>query len=63
MNRKQTRRALIHEGKALCPKCGALLCKVYYGAEAHGVELWCSNKSCKMPVILELDKQQHRSMV
>lgn len=55
MRQKSMRKALVYEGKACCPKCGALLCKVYYGAEAKGIELWCSGKNCKMPVLLELD--------
>ena len=44
----------VRDGRAVCPRCGALLAKLYYGAEAHGVELWCGR--CKEPRILELDK-------
>lgn len=51
---KETLKAKIKDGKAVCPKCGALLCKLYYGAYADGVELWCSSKRCKCPILLNL---------
>jgi len=43
--------AKVKDGRVMCPKCGALLAKIYYGAEAHGVELWCAR--CKGPRMLE----------
>ena len=51
---QRTVHAKVKDGRAVCPKCGALLCKLYYGAEAHGIELWCGR--CKEPRVLELNK-------
>lgn len=45
---------MVRDGRAVCPKCKALLCKLYYGAEAYGVELWCGH--CKAAVMLEVNK-------
>lgn len=44
--------ARVKDGRAVCPKCGALLGKLYLGAEAYGVELWCAR--CKGPRMLEV---------
>lgn len=46
--------AKVRDGRVMCPKCGALLAKIYYGAEASGVELWCGR--CKGPRMLEVNK-------
>ena len=51
---QRTVHAKVKDGRAVCPKCGALLCKLYYGAEAHGIELWCGR--CKEPRMLEVNK-------
>lgn len=53
----------VKDGRAICPKCGALIGKLYYGAQACGVELWCGR--CKEPRVLELnraDKGQRASL-
>ena len=47
-------RARIDHGQLLCPRCGRLLAKAYYGAEARGIELWCGGKGCQFPVLVEL---------
>lgn len=47
-------RAAVRQGDILCPRCGRLLAKAYTGAQAHGLELWCGGKGCKMPVLVEL---------
>ena len=51
---KQIIKANIKDGNATCPKCKSLLCKVYYGGYAHGVELWC--RRCKIEVLIEVNK-------
>jgi uncharacterized protein (UPF0212 family) len=48
---QKTEYAKVKNGRVVCPRCGALLAKIYYGAEAHGVELWCQR--CKGPRMLE----------
>ena len=53
-NKKVPLTALVEHGRVICPKCGRLLAKAYYGAEAKGLELWCSGKGCCIPVLVEL---------
>ena len=52
--------AKVRDGRAICPKCGALLGKLYYGAECYGVELWCGR--CKSPRMLEVNKASRQPM-
>ena len=47
-------RAAVERGQVRCPRCGRLLAKTCPGARASGLELWCSGKGCKMPVLVEL---------
>lgn len=46
--------ARVVDGWAVCPVCGAKLCRVYYGASAHGIELYCRSSGCRGPRLLEL---------
>ena len=52
-------KAKVIDGRIVCPKCGAMLGKAYYGASAFGVELWCKSK-CRKPVLLEIKADQQR---
>lgn len=54
MIRKIPARAAVRQSDILCPRCGRLLAKAHTGAQAHGLELWCGGKGCKMPVVVEL---------
>ena len=51
---KAPARAEVERGQVRCPRCGRLLAKTCPGARAYGLELWCSGKGCKMPVLVEL---------
>lgn len=51
---KAPARAAVERGQVRCPRCGRLLAKAVPGARASGLELWCSGKGCKMPVLVEL---------
>ena len=53
-NKKLPDKALVDYGMVLCPRCGRLLAKAYYGAEVKGLELWCRGKGCNIPVLVEL---------
>ena len=53
-NKKLPDKALVDHGMVLCPRCGRLLAKAYYGAEVKGLELWCRGKGCNIPVLVEL---------
>lgn len=53
-NKKVPDKALVEHGRVICPRCGRLLAKAYYGAEAKGLELWCNGKGCNIPVLVEL---------
>ena len=48
------RKAEVVDGWALCPcqGCRKKLARVYYGASAHGIELYC--RSCRSSCVLEL---------
>lgn len=53
-NKKTPVTAQVENGWVLCPRCGRRLARAYYGAEAKGLELWCSGKGCCIPVLVEL---------
>ena len=53
-NNKAPAIALVKDGRLRCPNCGARLGDAYYGAYAHGIELWCGSKYCRMPVRIEI---------
>ena len=53
-NSRRTQQALVEDGNIRCPKCGALLGKAYYGAEARNIELWCRSKDCHFPVMVKI---------
>ena len=53
-NNKAPATALVKDGRLRCPNCGARLGDAYYGAYAHGIEVWCGSKYCHMPVMLEI---------
>ena len=52
-NNRKLLRASVKDGWAMCPVCGAKLCRVYYGAKAQGIELYCKGR-CAKPVLLDL---------
>lgn len=59
MNRKNNKtpaKALVEDGYIRCPNCKARLGNAYYGAYAHGIELWCGSKYCRMPVRVEIKR-------
>ena len=45
-------RARFSNGEFRCPKCGGLLIKARYGAEARNLEAWC--RRCKLTVLIEI---------
>lgn len=55
-NNKAPAIALVKDGRLRCPNCGARLGDAYYGAYAHGIELWCGSKYCRMPVRIEIKR-------
>lgn len=44
----------VENGWAVCPICGAKLCRIYYGASVRGVELYCRSQKCHAPRMLEV---------
>lgn len=45
-------KAKFENGEFRCPRCGNLLMKARYGAEAQGLEAWC--RRCKVAVLVEI---------
>lgn len=54
----EIKRALVINGRACCPRCGAVLCRINYGARCEGIELWCGRSGCKFPVLLSLGQEK-----
>lgn len=57
MKKNRATRAKIRDGQVRCPRCDSLLCKIYYGGYAMGVETKCR---CGLLVTIEAAAYKNR---
>ena len=56
MKQQRKLKAKIIDGQIRCPRCGKMLCRIYYGGYGMGIELKCDR--CKLPVVIEAPQRQ-----